>query len=335
MKRRWWAALGVVVVAVAIAAAAIHENRITPVAQWATADPILAPKQSQELTVGSAAQDRTQALQLPAGHLAGTDWYLPITRSSAVTYVLHDGQARWLAGASEDNLAGAPTDPVGFLIYSPNGQRLAWQDGGAVEILSAPKFHRTLMAGASLPYFTPDSHFDYTTVFGSAVLVHSPYPVRKLSGAANAGHHPFVFGGQDFVYDDGGRITMENLQTGIASPVATLRPSRWPQMVDALSYGQTLAVMMRRPTALPAYLVIVKTPRGISWYRWQTGLKPQIGLSDQHLVINNLAPSGQLVVWGTRHLHPLPQSSGLFSQSPSGIIFQTSQGFIRLSAITP
>ncbi|WP_146039051.1 hypothetical protein [Sulfobacillus sp. hq2] len=337
MKRRGWMT---VIVAVAVVAgfvvdAIMHREQMNPVSTWQTANPIIAPDHTVALTLGTTAQDRTQPQPLLPGHLANTDWYLPITQSSAVSYVLHDGQARWLVNGSYYPLSSAPTDPAGFLDYAPDGHMLAWQNGNTITVLTAPHLQHHQIDHAMTPYFTPSNHLDYLSVSDKTLNVQSTYPHRTLPSQALTGHHPFVFRGRDIVYDRDGQIALENLETAHVTTLATVRAKRWPLVVDSLSFGPSLAVMLERPTALPAYLIIVDTHGHISWYRWQTGLKPQIGQAGGHLVMNNVDPSGQLVVWGSHHLHPLPQSSGLFSQSPAGIIFQTSQGFIRLSSITP
>ncbi len=334
VKRWWWIILGAVVLVALVAVHVIHENRITPSVSWASADPVLSPYAATELVLGTAAaQDTAVALHLPAGGLPSTDWFLPITKNSSVTYVLHDGQARWLVDGKKYNLASAPVDPVGVLVYAPSGQQLAWTSTQGISVLRAPHFTPATISGGSSPYFTVSSHLDYISTRQSVLQVHSLYPTRTLPAASQVGYHPFVQGGQDVVLDRRGSILIENLQSGAVKTWARVHQNRWPDLLDSVSYGSDVAVLLKRPTALPAYMVIVSSPKGTLWYRWQTGLKPQIGVVKNHLVINNLAPSGQLVTVENRHLEPLPQSSGLFSQSPHGIVFQTSAGFTRIASI--
>ncbi|WP_020375562.1 hypothetical protein [Sulfobacillus thermosulfidooxidans] len=332
MKRWWWIGFGVIAIAIMIVAAVIHQNSVVPVTSWATPNPLIRPHHNQAMSLTSPLSDQTETLSLPPHHLKGTDWYLPITQHSQLTYILHDGQARWIVNNQVLPLNNAPTDPVGQLIYAPNGQILAWSTPQGITVLHA-NHTQNLIPHAVAGYFTSHNVLDYVVHVGKQWQIHTPLRTLSLSSALSFGYHPFIFHGQAFVVDDQGRLEQVSLITGHATPIAMVRATRWPELVDSLSYGHNIALLLRRPTALPAYLLIVKTPNRVLWYRWQTGLKPQIGISSGHLVINNLDPSGQLVTLVRDNLHPLPQSTGLFSQSPRGIIFQTSQGFILLSHI--
>ncbi|WP_053960073.1 hypothetical protein [Sulfobacillus thermosulfidooxidans] len=332
MKRWWWIGFGVMAIAIMIIAAIIHQNSMVPVTRWATANPLIRPQHSQAMSLASPLEDQTETISLPPHHLDGTDWYLPITQHSHITYILHDGQARWIVNNHVLTLNNAPTDPVGQLIYAPNGQILAWSTPQGLVVLHANNT-QTLIPHALAGYFTSHNVLDYVISMGSHLQVHTPDYTLSLPTTFTFGYHPFVFHAHAFIVDNQGHLEQYSLITGHAVPIATVRPARWPDVIDSLSYSHNIVVLLKRPTALPAYLLIVKTPHGVLWYRWQTGLKPQIGISSGHLVINNLDPSGQLVTLAHDNLHPLPQSTGLFSQSPRGIIFQTSQGFILLSHI--
>lgn len=331
--RRWWKiGLGVVVVGILALAAMIHRSAREPAAKWATANPLIDTASHQQMSLTSSVPDHTQSLSLPPGHLPGTNWYLPITRHSQITYVLHDGLARWIVNGHIISLTHVPVDPVGRLIYSPNGQMLAWTTPDGVHTLTSRKTPSVIFH-AEAANFTAHNFLDYAISTKTSVQIHSRYPTRTIPPSSSIGHHPFVLNGTAFAFEDQGQLKLVTLTTGHPSTIAAVRSSRWPVLVDSLSYGHSLALLLRRPSALPAYLLIIKSPQGIWWYRWKTGLKPQMGLSSGQLVLSNVDPSGQLVVVSHHHLHPLKQSAGLFSQSPRGIIFQTSQGFLLLSQI--
>ncbi len=310
----------------------IHQQSLVSPVRWQTSNPITSPRQTHAVQLSGSAGDKTKALSLPRGHLPHTDWYLPISSHAAITYVLHDGQARWLVNGHAVALRNAPTDPVGHLVFAPNGQELAWPVAQGV---SLDRLHQPVrvIPQAIAAYFTPRNTLDYVSKSGKVVRVHSQFPSRALPATVRLGYHPFVRGGRFLVYDQAGQINLLSLSTGTHKPILSVRSSRWPELVDSISYNSHIALLLRRPSALPAYLLAVTSSHGVLWYRWKTGLKPQIGLSAGHLVINNLDASGQLVTLGKRNLHPLPQSTGLFSQSPKGVIFQSNRGFSLLSRI--
>ena len=332
MKGRWWIGLGIVLVAAAATWAEVHRNNLVPPTKWTTANPIVGPSRTHPISLMSPVGDRTKVLPLPPGHLPNTDWYLPITPQSQLTYVLHDGQSRWLVNGHAIALQNAPTDPVGQLVFAPDGRELAWSQPHGVSLIRSNGTTQT-MPHAIIGYFTAHNFFDYVTKTGTSLEIHSRFPTRTLSASDSLGYHPFVFDGHSLVFDQAGQISLLSLSTGAVNPILRVRPSRWPQLVDSVSYDSHIALLFRRPSALPAYLLALKTGHTILWYRWKTGLKPQMGISAGHLVINNLDPSGQLVALGTHNLHPLPQSTGLFSQSPKGVVFETNRGFILLSQI--
>ena len=332
MKRWWWIGLGVVLVAVLAIWAQVHRQSLVPPVKWETKNPIVNPSKTRQIALSQGVQDRTKMLSLPSGHLLHTDWYLPITSHSEVTYVIHDGQARWIFDGHIIALPNAPTDPVGHLLAAPNGKELAWNEAQGVFLVHSDKSTQVIPHAINA-YFTPHNVLDYIKPDGTLLKIYSPFPTRVLSGSTHFGYQPFVQDGHSLVYDHKGQINLLSLATGSQKPILRVRATRWPELADSISYGSHIAILLRRPSPLPAYLLAIKTNHGLLWYRWKTGLKPQIGLSQGHLVINNLDPSGQLVILGKKNLHPLPQSTGLFSQSSQGVIFQTNQGFTLLSQI--
>jgi hypothetical protein len=305
----------------------------TPATQprWQSAHPVLSPA-SRPIAVGPRWDATTTAVPLPPESLRHAEWFLPITSSSFVTDTLHDGQARWVVDHRAVQLTALPLDPVFNLIWASTGQSLAWTTATGVVLWLYHQGHFMMhqLHGATNVGFTARGQ----ALWISHGHVVAPWGTRTYLGQP-AQVHPFYDGGRWLALDRQGHLEAENLLTGQVSPIATVHERRWPHLITVIAWGSRSAWLLSRPGPVPAYLCIVHAPSHTGWFRFQSPLKPELGIFHNHLVIEGAVPNQALAIVEHGTLHPLSVTPGYFSASPRGIIWRSAGGFVRLARVTP
>lgn len=300
---------------------------------WYSPNPITFPKNATSLPMGAGGTTTTQNISMLAGSVAGAEWYLPVTAKSAVSYALHDGQGRWVISGRHYSLTNAPTDPVGALSTAPNGSGIAWVLHDQIRWLKADGAITLIPHGHSV--HLTDRGIEYVVSAGTTHQVINPYGTRFVQYNTATSPTPFLNHGTTFVYDDRGTIYLMTLSTGKTHRLFSVKAVHWSSVQSSVSFSGGIAIVLSRQTPIPAYLLTVVTPQRTYWYRWSASTTPEIGVSSQgQLVVAGIEP--HLVVYSGGSLHTLPQSAGIFSAGPMGIVLPNSHGgFQRLVKINP
>lgn len=331
MNKRWFYALCAVIVIVALA---IGYTRFRPTppnpsasVHWKTRNPVLSPS-SQPLPTGSSAAGLVRSLSYPKSQLPNAEWYWPISNSSSISFILHDGRARWVVDGHTYTLKSPPDNPNEEFASAPGGQEIAWQEPtGGVTVLNA-NGHATHVANADAAAFTPSGSLvmlstDNRVSVGSQTL---PWTAAGTPAAL----HPFVGQASGLVVDQQGVLEKIQIPSGRIVRLAQVRTNRWPHLVTARSVGTATVLLMERPSPIPRYLILWVKGRQVRWYRFAAPTTPELGVLHQAIIVENLEPSGTLALVTSHRLEPLNVSAAIFSQSASGIVWQNGQGFSAL-----
>lgn len=333
MGRRylWWSILLVGAAALALYAW-IARNASGQTPMRALAGPqLLQPRGSRTLTWGRTVVVHPKALTLPEHQLPHSNWWWPLTKSSSVAYILHDGQARWLVQGSPVPLTTAPVDPVGNLVAAANGRMLSWTAPAGIDWIAWPGPRRGHVAHASSPYFTGD-RLSYLLLAGSSFTVVEGthrYPFAHL-GIPFA--HPFV--GQGIAVDRRGTLSWVSIPGGKSHVIAVVNPRRWsiPLMAGAVRDG--VFCLLSQPTAVPSYLLIAKIHGRVYDYAWQSPTIPELGVVGGTLAITYIKSGGQGATLSNGRLIPLSAQPGLFSSGPQGLVWQSrGRKFLQLAQL--
>lgn len=312
-----------------------HQRHLTTAdsVTWYAKNPVTLPKNARSLPLGPEGSAHTQTVRMLPGSVPGTEWYLPITAHSAVSYALHDGQGRWVNGAHHYTLTKAPTDPVGALSVAPNGTSIAWVLNNQIRWLKSDGTTSLVPHGHSINL--TNHGLEYVVSAGVTHQVISPKGTHFVQYNTKTSPTPFLNQGTTFLYDNRGTISLMTLATGATHRLFTVDAAHWSQIQSTLSFGRNIAVILSRATPVPAYLLVVVTSRHTYWYRWPASTTPELGVGTLGtLVIAGIEPN--LVVYGSGALHALSQAGGIFSSGPSGIVLPNSHGgFERLVQIRP
>lgn len=337
-KRRnvFGAVAGLIVLCILIGVWLVHRQASQEAStQTALAgDPLLYPPQSLRLRWASPQAVTPKALSLPKGQLKGADWFWPITASSSVAYVLHDGQSRWLIEGKARTFASMPTDPIGMLVASPNGKRLAWPTPSGVEsVHGAFGLKAVSLAGASSPFFESDGALAYILPGRRAFTAVVGQHRYAFSGLGQAFDHPFLQGA--LAYDDHGRIGVVSLARRTRQLVAKVNPRRWPNPLAAGSLPSGIRYfLLSANTPIPSYLLIIDQSTSVRYYAWQSPTIPEVAIADGTLCLTYIKSQGQLVVLSGTRLIPLNVSTNLFSAGAMGLVWQAPNAkFQRLSRL--
>ncbi len=300
---------------------------------WYSKNPVSGPRHSDALTIAGKASAKSVGITLLPGSVSGAEWYLPVTPSSAVSYVLHDGQGRWVTQGHHYALASGPTDPVGALSAAPNGLSIAWTRHNQIRWLKSDGTVSLIPHGHSVNLI--DRGLEYVVTAGTTHQVVSPYGTHFVQYDTKSSPTPFVNQGTSFVYDNHGTVSLMTLATGSTRPLFSVKALHWPSLKGSVGFAQGIAVLLSRQTPVPSYLLAVVTAKHTYWYRWPASTTPELGVSTHgKLIIAGIEPN--LVVYGARGLHPLPYAGGIFSSGPMGVVLPTGRGgFQRLFHITP
>ncbi|MCY0880518.1 MAG: hypothetical protein OWS74_00835 [Firmicutes bacterium] len=331
--RRYWGII--VMIGLAIIGGAVwsaRQHRTPPTVHWKHASPLRRAPQASAISWGTSAAATTKPLALPAGQLTQANWLWPITPISSLAYILHDGQARWLYQKTAYNLKSAPVDPINRVAAAPDGRTIVWTTLSGLDELSA---HTPLhqIASAKDPAFTTQNQLVYLDKSGTPSTVHAvtPWGVFSEPAAVWASAKPFFHHGQALAIDQQGHISVQNFSTGQKKSVASVYPAQWPNFIGAyqLGSGQS-AFVLSNTTRLPVYLIIlVHHNHPIAWYRWSSGLTPEWGVSQGHLLVENANAAGATAILLHGRWHTVSAITGLFCATPSRVIFQTSHGFFQ------
>lgn len=333
MKFRPPYALGLVVaVALASFAAFLFRSPAPEAPQqmsWKTTHPVISPP-GHALHVGATWSAETQSTRPLAGSLANTEWYLPITSRSAVSYILHDGRARWVVDGRNRPLRNPPSNPNAQITYTANGQSLAWMTltGGALQ-MSAGRGQTLAWPKARAIQFNGQNQL--VMVAGQRVSVAGRALSWQIPGTP-AALNPFVQGARVLVVDHAGTLESLAIPSGRSAVLARVRASRWPELVTAQSSGNRLLLLLERPSALPAWLLIEIQGKQIWWYRFVSPSMPELGAVHGVFAIGNAESSGNLLLLPSgSDMHPLNLSPGIFSTGPAGLIWQGSNNVQKLT----
>jgi hypothetical protein len=333
MKFRWYYVLGLVVAAAlaGIAAFVLHGRAPETPQQmsWKTANPVLAPA-SRVLHVGAMWNAKTQTIAPLAGSLANAEWYLPITSRSAVSYILHDGRARWVVDGQHRTLPSPPSNPNAQITYASNGQSLAWMqlEGGALQMSTANAQAHPWPKARAIQF----NHQNKLVMLVSQHVWIAGHELAWRIPGTPAALNPFVQGADFLIVDRQGHLESLALPSGHASALAKVRAARWPQLVTAESVGNRLLILMERPGALPAWLLIEIHGKQVWWYRFVSPAMPELGTVHGVFAIGNAESNGNLLLLPTGSaIHPLNLSPGIFSTGPGGLIWQGSNTLQKLS----
>ncbi len=300
-----------------------------PEASWKTPNPVISPP-SRALHVGAAWSAETQTISPLAGSLANAEWYLPITPRSAVSYILHDGRARWVVDGRHRTLRNPPSNPNAQIAYPANGRSLAWMtlNGGALQ-LSAGRGPVLAWPQARAIQFNRQNQLvmiasQHVSVAGHALSWQIPGKPAALN--------PFVQGARLLIVDHSGTLESLAIPSGRSAVLARVRAARWPQLITAQSSGNRLLLLLERPGALPAWLLIEIQGRQIWWYRFVSPSMPELGVVHGVFAIGNAESSGNLLLLPSGSaMHPLNLSPGIFSTGPGGLIWQGSNNLQKLA----
>ena len=300
---------------------------------WYSKNPITAPKNAVALRIGAPGRVRSHNIAVLSGSVAGAEWYLPITPTSAVSYALHDGQGRWVTHGHHYTLTNAPTDPVGALSTAPNDTGIAWVLHNQIRWLKSDGTVSLIPHGHSINL--TNHGLEYVMSAGTTHQVMSPYGTRFVQYDTPTSPTPFLNQGATFVYDNLGTVYLMTLANGHTHRLFSVQAAHWSAIQSSVSFSGGVAVLLSRQTPVPAYLLSVVTPHRTYWYRWPASTTPELGVSSQgQLVMSGVEPN--LVVYSAASLHALPPSGEIFSAGPMGIVLPNSGGgFERLIQITP
>jgi hypothetical protein len=332
-RNRRFSAIAMVVLAILIAFWLSHrQTALAPKDPTIAGDPILSPQASRRMTWRPLQAVHPAAVALPKQQLAQADWLLPVTKSSSVAYVLHDGQARWLNEGQMVNLHSAPTDPIDQLTASANGTALSWPTPAGVELLSWPGQKTRLIPHAVSPYFETNrlayllnQNTSFTVVEGGRRehFVHLGEPFA----------HPFLADGVAFVRR--GDLAWVQLSSRAVHQVATVNPAVWTTPISAGTIRQGLFMLLSRPSPIPGYLLIVDQAGTVRYFAWKSPTTPEAGVVNGRLALTYIRNGGQLVVVRDGSLTPLNVYPNLFSVGPYGLIWQPANGHFSRLAILP
>lgn len=329
MKFRWSYLIALAAAAILVAGAVrrAFQTSSAPQVHWKTANPLLAPK-SQPMVQGVQTTAHTVPIALPRSQLASAEWYLPITAHSAISYILHDGRARWVVNGRAITLKNPTIDPMDQLSYAPDGLEIGWvvASGGVAEMpAQAPS--STIVGPARAISF--NAYNVPVTIRASTVWVGS-HPLAWTIPGNPASAHPLIGRGHQLIVDKKGTIESIAIPSGKTTTLARVRPNRWPDLLAARRTSKGVVWLMERPSAIPAYLLVSIESGRVFWYRFVSPTTPELGTLNGIAVVGNLESDGSLAYVFGAAIHPLNVTPGAFSSGPDGIIWQGSQGFVRL-----
>ncbi|MCY0878208.1 MAG: hypothetical protein OWU84_04640 [Firmicutes bacterium] len=331
MKFRWYHGLAALIILGGALAylhhrAAIQQNASLPPVRWKTANPLIQPR-SRSLVLRPVATAHTADVALPARQLRNAEWYLPIAPDSAVTFILHDGQTRWVIDGQALSLRNPPLDPADRLSYTQNGQALAWvrPNGGAA--IETARSYQVIPQATAIAFNLRNQP---VWVSGHHLFVNGAAESWTFQGIP-AETHALLHHAQALITDDHGEICEYAVPAGRKTLLATVRPRRWPLLVTARHVSGGLAFLMERESALPRYLLVDVQHGTVRWYRFVSATPPELGVFRGQLVVSNVTANGNLAVIDGRSLLPLNVVPGIFSSGPEGVIWAGASGFVRLT----
>ncbi len=326
----WW------YIAVAGVALALYawttRNASSQAPMHALAGPqLLRPRVSRTLRWSRPIVVHPKTLMLPPHQLARANWWRPITLSSSVAYILHDGQARWLVQGTRIPLTTAPVDPVGNLVAAANGHMLSWTTPAGIDWMAWPGPRRGRVARASSPHFTAN-RLTYLLVDGSSFTVVEGSQRYHFSHLGMPFAHPFA--GRGVAVYRRGTLSWVSIPGGKTHVIAVVNPRRWstPIMAGAIRGG--VFCFLSQPTAVPSYLLIAKIRGRVYDYAWQSPTVPELGVVHGTLVLTYIKSGGQLAALSHGRLTPLSARPGLFSAGSQGLVWQShGRQFLQLAKV--
>lgn len=332
MRFRWIVGIVALIIVVALVATMHYTSRSktsdgTPLSsQWKTSNPVLSPA-SSPLSWGHPLDASIQPIALPKDQLSAAEWYLPITAQSSISYILHDGRARWVVNQRRIPLREAPIDPTDQLSFASNGMQLAWITPNQQVKIVTPTHSQTLPAKAQAVGITPRN--DIVVVGRHHVRINNRQEPWSIVGKP-ASLHTLIDQSRSLIVDDNGSINQVSVTSGHVRHIAAVRPQRWPNLLVARSLPQGVVLLLSRPASLPSYLLIVRQRAQLFWYRFESPTTPEVGSWHSTLVIANMASNGDLALLQGTSLDPLNVQTGIFSAGPQGIIWEGSTSFEKL-----
>jgi len=331
VNRKLYLGLGIIIlIGLIIWAAVSHQQASQPAAPPSalSQDPLTAPRASHRLSLGPTQTVHPQAISLPRGQLQAADWFLPLSPSSSVAYVLHDGQSRWLVAGTRRSFPSMPTDPIGTLAVTTDGRAMAWMTTTGVDDVTWPSKTPKFIAKATAPSFQSGHELSYILkdgVFWRIVMGSHHY---TLAGLGQIFSHPFIDGG--VAYDDHGHLGYVLVAHDTRHLVASVDAAHWstPLNAGSLSDGG-MYFLLAQHTPIPSYLLVVDQRGWIGYYAWQSPTIPEIGSVHGVLALTYLEPNGQLVILKGHQLVPLNVYPNLFSLGPMGLVWQSANGHFR------
>lgn len=335
MNKRWLYAVYalIVLVAIGIGVKRLHPTPSTPTPKWQTTHPILSPL-SHPLALGQPWTQKTKSVPLPKSQLSTAEWFWPITGLSSVSYILHDGRARWVVDGHTYPLKNPPDNPNDQFAASTDGTRLGWVNpGGGVTVLNKHG-SSDVRSGALAVAFNGQGH-PVWLLSSHQVQVQRNVLGWKVPGTP-AESHPFIDGGRLIVTDRKGTVESTAIPGGQIHILARVRARRWPSLFTARYVDGAIAVVLERPAPIPRYLVVFIQGRSVGWYRFASPTPPEIGALAGRLILENIPQAnGNLAVMTAHQIHPLSIGAGIFSESAQGIIWQNNNGFTDLYQVSP
>ncbi len=335
MNKRWLYAVYAVIVLVAIGIGLkrSHPTPSTPSQKWQTRNPVLSLS-SYPLALGQPWTSKTKSVSLPRSQLATAEWFWPITGSSSVSYILHDGRARWVVGGHAYSLKNPPDDPNDQFASSSDGSRLGWVNpGGGVTVLDR-QGARDVRPEALAVAFNSKGH-PVWLLASHHVQVGSDVLKWQVVGVP-AKTHPFIDRGRLVITNRKGTVESMAIPGGKVRVLARVRPNRWPSLVTARDVSGATALVLERPAPIPRYLILWVQGQSVGWYRFSSPTPPEIGVLAGRLILQNVpAANGHFAVMTNHQVHPLSIGAGIFSESSRGIIWQNNSGFTALYEVSP
>jgi hypothetical protein len=336
--RLWyWILAGLVLVALIVWGWLAHRqaNQVAAPNPLVLKDPLMTPNHAKRIVWGKLQAVSPRTIALPRQQLAASDWWLPLSQTSSVGYVLHDGQARWLIDGQALSFASMPTNPVGALVASSNGHALAWPTAQGVEAITWPARRPTFDPHALDPYFESDGRLAYIVKTAPhAYTVVSGTHRYALPAVGTLFAHPFLSG--SVAYDQQGHLGTVNWATDRVQSIATINPKAWSTPLYAGTLpNHGLYFLLSEATPLPSYLLIVDQGGSVGYFAWQSPTTPEIGTLNGVLAMTYVRSGGQLVVLKRGRLVPLNVTPNLFSLGPEGIVWQAANGAFKRLATLP
>lgn len=327
-----WRTLTVLVIGIIVALTWRHfsQSHLSGRVHWHSATPIQSRHPIAAIKWGSVEPIHSRSVAVPSQQLSTADWYLPITSFSSLGYVLHDGKARWVVHHHAINLAQNPTNPVGTVATSPTGTGLAWdRSAHTIELLTWPQLTPKNITHATSPSFLPNGQLEYVSLQSTHPVVVTPQHHWSLP-SSQWGQTPFVQvkGQSSFVYDTNGTIHLLSLTTGRSIALFSVNSQHWTHLSSTVASSSTLALLFVQPQSLSRYLLVIMDGTKFRWYRWQSPLAPELGITrNGQVAISEIDSNSRLTVTHGIALHRTSLVPGWFSTGRYGITWDTAKGF--------